>query len=69
MLIGLLYAIKGLYQLLATLLVVPIIALFYSNISFPISCGFFYYLINILVGVVAVGLYVGCKELQVQTKR
>ena len=57
LLIGLLYAIKGLYQLLATLLVVPITGL-EPHVTFPISCGFYYYLFNILVGVVAVAAYV-----------
>ena len=47
LLIGLLYAIKGLYQLLATLLVVPF-AVGYSNHPFSLagqmSCGLYYYL-------------------------
>ncbi len=60
LLIGLLYAIKGLYQLLATLLVVPI-TVEYNSLHFPkspFSCGFYYYLVNIVLGVVAVLVYV-----------
>ena len=55
LLIGLFYAIKGLNQFLATLLVVPVIV---KNFVFPISCGFFYYLVNILLGVIAVLIFV-----------
>ncbi len=54
LLIGLFFAIKGLYQVIADLLVFP----FAVGHTFPISCGFFYYLMNILVGVVALLVYV-----------
>lgn len=51
LLIGLLYSIKGLYQLLATLVVVPILGLEYFDIPLrPISCGFYYYLVNLVLG-------------------
>ena len=46
LLIGLLYAIKGLYQLLAALLIVPIVVLDYSGYSYFPSCGFYYYLVE-----------------------
>ena len=53
LLIGLFFAIKGLYQITA-LLVIP-----FSIISnFPVSCGFFYYLVNIVIGVAALLLFV-----------
>jgi peptide/histidine transporter 3/4 len=58
LLIGLFYAIKGLNQSLATLLVVPIIGMEIKKFLFPISCGFFYYLVNILLGVIAVLIFV-----------
>ena len=54
LLIGMLYAFRGLYQLVAALLVLPFAA-------FPIqtiSCGFWYYLMNIVIGVVALLVYV-----------
>ena len=54
MLIGLWYAIKGLFELLATLLVVPFP--FWKH-SFP-SCGFVYYLVNIVIGVFSLTVYV-----------
>ena len=54
MLIGLWYAIKGLFELLATLLVIPF--MFWKH-SFP-SCGFAYYLVNIVIGVFALTVYV-----------
>ena len=54
MLIGLWYAIKGLFELLATLLVIPF--MFWKH-SFP-SCGFVYYLVNIVIGVFALTVYV-----------
>ena len=58
LLIGLLYAIKGLYQLLATLLVVPF-TVGYSHPSHvgQMSCGFYYYLVNIVIGLIAVLMY------------
>ena len=54
MFIGVLYAIRGLYQLVATLLVLPFAFLTIR----PISCGFWYYLMNIFIGVVALLVYV-----------
>ena len=51
-LIGLLYAIKGLYQVIATLLVIP-----FARDMYP-SCGFYYYLVNIVVGLFALLMYV-----------
>ena len=53
LLIGLLYAIKGLYQLLATLLVVPLAVGYTSHMS----CRFYYYLVNIAIGLIAVLTY------------
>ena len=53
LLIGVLYAIRGLYQLVATLLVLP----FALRTIHPISCGFWYYLMNIVIGVVALLVY------------
>ena len=60
LLIGLLYAIKGLYQLLATLLVVPFAVVYISHPSHvgQMSCGFYYYLVNIIIGLIAVLMYV-----------
>ena len=56
LLIGMLYAIKGLYQLLATILVVPF-AVGYTYHPSHISCGFYYYLVNIVIGLIAVLTY------------
>ena len=53
LLIGVLYAIRGLYQLVATLLVLP----FAVPTIHLISCGFWYYLMNIVIGVVALLVY------------
>ena len=55
MLIGLWYAIGGLFQLIAYLLALS----FHSQwkYSFP-SCGFVYYLVNIVIGVFALTVYV-----------
>ena len=53
LLIGVLYAIRGLYQLVATLFVLP----FAFLPIHPISCGFWYYLMNIVIGVVALLVY------------
>lgn len=58
LLIGLLYAIKRLHQLLAALLVVPIIGMEIAKKPFPISCGFYYYLLNIAVGVLALIIFI-----------
>ena len=49
--IGLFYAIKGLFQLVATILLLPFWTCFYRN-------WFIYFLVNILIGVVAIILYV-----------
>ena len=65
LLIGLLYAIKGLYQLLATILVVPFAVGYSTHPDHPkvpnhfaqISCGFYYYLVNIVIGLIAVLTY------------
>ena len=56
LLIGMLYAIKGVYQLLATILVVPF-AVGYIYHPSHISCGFIYYLVNIVIGLIAVLTY------------
>ena len=56
LLIGLLYAIKGLYQLLATIIVVPF-AVGYIYHPSHMSCGFYYYLVNIAIGLIAVLTY------------
>ena len=53
LLIGVLYAIRGFYQLVAALLVLPFA---FSSIQ-TISCGFWYYLMNIVIGVVALLVY------------
>ena len=53
LLIGVLYAIRGLYQLVAALLVLP----FALRTIQLISCGFWYYLMNIVIGVVALLVY------------
>ena len=51
--IGVLYAIRGLYQLVATLL-----AFSFAHHTFQsMSCGFWYYLMNIVIGVVALLVY------------
>ena len=59
LLIGLLYAIKGLYQVLATLLVVAFAMGYTSHPSHvgQMSCGFYYYLVNIVIGLIAVLTY------------
>ena len=53
LLIGMLYAIRGLYQLVAALLILP----FAVPPIQTISCGFWYYLMNIVIGVVALLVY------------
>ena len=53
LLIGVLYAIRGLYKLVATFIVVPFALLPIH----PMSCGFWYYLMNIVIGVVALLVY------------
>ena len=54
-LIGLSFAIKGLFQALAALLMIPFS---FVTSSFP-SCGMYYYIMNISVGMLALLLYVG----------
>ena len=53
LLIGVLYAIRALYQLVATLLVLP----FALSTNKPINFGFWYYLMNIVIRVVALLVY------------
>ena len=53
-LIGLSFAIKGLLQTIAALMVFPFI---HVTSSFP-SCGMYYYIMNISVGILALLLYV-----------
>ena len=53
LLIGVLYAIRGLYQLVATLFILP----FALPTIHSMSCGFWYYLVNIVIGVVALLVY------------
>lgn len=57
LLIGLLYAIKGLYQLFSAILLAPYLGLEYSNQSPKPSCGVYYYGMNIVIGAVAVLVY------------
>jgi len=54
LLIGLSFAIQGLFQLLASVAISPFI---YARWSFP-SCGMEYYVMNIVVGVVSLAAYV-----------
>ena len=54
-LIGLSFAIKGLFQALAALLIIPFS---FVTSSFP-SCGIYYYIMNISVGTLALFVYVG----------
>ena len=53
-LIGLSFAIKGLFQMFAILLIIP-----FSHVtsSFP-SCGMYYYVMNISVGILALIVYI-----------
>ncbi len=53
LIIGLFFAIKGLYQLLSALLTIP----FILHPELSPSCGFYYYLVNIVVGGCAVVVY------------
>ena len=57
MLIGLLFAIKGLFQLLAIILIAIVISPSWSLKSSPI-CGFGYYLMGLVVGVPSFLVYV-----------
>ena len=71
LLIGLLYAIKGLYQLLAAILVVPFAVGYSSHPDYPshpshfaqTSCGFYYYQVNIVIGLIAGLMYVWIAKL------
>jgi len=56
LLIGAFYAIRGLYQVLAALLTLPFLLV--SSTHFHPSCGVYYYLMNTVVGLVAVLVYV-----------
>ena len=66
LLIGLVYAIKGLFQLIAALVTIPFmiapkwtnwISFQYYEATFP-SCGFYYYLMGLVVGVPSLLVYV-----------
>ena len=54
LIIGVFYAIRGLYQVLAALLVLPYS---YGGTFKPLSCEFYFYLVNIVIGLVAVLVY------------
>ena len=54
LLIGVLYATRGLYQVVAVLLALPY---YIVDASMYPSCGFYFYLINIVIGLVAVLVY------------
>ena len=53
LLIGVLYAIRGFYQLVAAILLVPYFELHFGSQS----CGFYFYLTNVVIGLVAVLVY------------
>ena len=55
LIIGVFYAIRGLYQVLAALLVLPY---YLRGTIKPLSCEFYFYLMNIVIGLVAVLVYV-----------
>ena len=55
LIIGVFYAIRGLYQVLASLLVLPYS---YGGTFKPLSCEFYFYLMNMVIGLVAVLVYV-----------
>ena len=57
LLIGLLYAIRGVYLLLATFLLLLFRYVYPISTFHYISCGFWYYLMNIVIGVVALLVY------------
>ena len=57
LLIGLLYAIRGLYLLLAIFLFLLFRYVYLISTVHHISCGFYYYLTNIVIGVVALLVY------------
>ena len=54
--IGVFYAIKGIFQFLGALLFIFPFLGWRSSSSFP-SCGFAYYLINIIVGLTGIVAY------------
>ena len=64
-LIGLSFAIKGLFQALAALLIIPFS---FVTSSFP-SCGMYYYIMNISVGMLALLVYVGVAKRYKYRKR
>ena len=55
LLLGVLYAIRGLYQVVAVLHALPYYTL---DVSMYPSCGFYFYLVNLSIGLVAVLVYV-----------
>ena len=55
LLIGVFYAIRGLYQVLGALLMLPYN---YLGAHMNPSCGFYFYLMNLVIGLVAVLVYV-----------
>ena len=57
LLIGLVYAIKGLFQLIAALVTIPFYAPWNDKSTFP-SCGFYFYLMGLVVGVPSLLVYV-----------
>ena len=57
LLIGMLYAIRGFYQMVAAVLLIPYFLPFFSYVSLQ-SCGFYFYIINIVIGLIAVLVYV-----------
>ena len=58
LLIGLVYAIKGLFQLIAALLTIPFYAQWNDAKSPHPSCGFYFYLMGLVVGVPSLLVYV-----------
>ena len=57
LLIGLVYAIKGLFQLIAALVIVLFYVPWHGKSTFP-SCGFYFYLMGLVVGVPSLVVYV-----------
>ena len=57
LLIGLVYAIKGLFQLIAALVTIPFYVPWNGKSTFP-SCGFYFYLMGLVVGVPSLLVYV-----------
>ena len=60
LLIGLVYAIKGLFQLIAALLTIPFYVPWNGKSTFP-SCGFYFYTMGLVVSLSRV--CVGCQEI------